>query len=535
MVEAGERHMNPLPADIHKILEHISERIEQLEADGQPEKCDRLRRVAALLQRGDFPKLTEEECDLLAEWRGANRKSACLTEHLRLVLDKWLSASRLRLSSGPRRITDEQYEEWRTWLAANSAEQRTPAPACLPSAEDDDLIESTAASDCLAETRQPAGGAQLDAKMADGPGERDDGCESNIPDRVTAPPELLEPVLAELLGRIPDTWQTYRPDHLTEIQAQGLFLLTAAGMVQRRERLRLGMANQPLVAEATLEATGEYGMVEALEPLAAHLWSDWREAFRAWTDGETRDVSPFYCERLGPAEWRLTDQGVLARQDLVAGQSRRVFDFVLGLGFFDGRPRLLPGGRITRRQQVRGAGSLVRMQKLHGQTVVAASAGVGDVGAAGMEAFVRALMGMFGALQANAAGPRPAPVAEVGADRESRKLALAEKILSAQKVLNGGTQEWVDLLPERVKFAYGQYLSAVSNVRDKATDRECYDWVKAHNEGSPLPAFETWQRYVRQARQHHGQQKNTPRAGRNRGRSIALPEDIEPPDTGEAD
>ena len=52
---------------------------------------------------------------------------------------------------------------------------------------------------------------------------------SNIPERVTAPDEMLAPAIAELLPRIPDKWQAYRPGDLTETQSQALFLLTAAG------------------------------------------------------------------------------------------------------------------------------------------------------------------------------------------------------------------------------------------------------------------------------------------------------------------
>jgi hypothetical protein len=563
--------MDDLPDDIQRVLEHIARRIEKLDSKGQPEESDRLRRVAALLRRGDFPSLTKEECDLLAEWRGANRKLGCLTEHRRLILDKWLSASRLRLSRGARGITDEQYEEWRQWLAANSAGPTTSEPVQLASGGDADLTETAAAANSPVANERPAvdgqrgadvaGGrgtdragrslagtsqegnvrvasssaAAEDADKQRGPEVGGDACESNIPDRITAPLEMLDPAIAELLGRIPDTWQTYRPDDLTEVQSQALFLLTATGMVERRERLRLRMAGQPVEAEATLQATGEYGIVEALEPLAAHLWSDWGEGFSAWNDGETRDASPFCCERLEPAEWRLTDQGVLARQDLAAGQSRRVFDFVLGLGFFDGRPRLLPGGRTTRRQRVRGAGSLVRMQKLQGQTVIAGTAGVGDVGAASGEAFARALCGMFEAMQAYMDTARPGSASEVGSDRKSRKQALAEKMASAREVLDEGKQEWSDLLPTRVKHAYGQYLAALPNLGDRPTDRQCYEWAKAHAEGSHLPAFETWQRYVREARRHYGQQKNAPLAGRGHGRSIVSIRDIEPPETDEAD
>ena len=145
VVEVDLRHMDGIPADIQKVLEHISKRIERLDAEGEPEKSDRLRRVAALLQRGDFPMLTREECYLLAEWRGASRKLACLTEHRRLLIDKWLSACRLRLSTGPQKITEEQYEQWKAWVAANWAGPKTPVPAGLPPAgDDDDVIEDAA-------------------------------------------------------------------------------------------------------------------------------------------------------------------------------------------------------------------------------------------------------------------------------------------------------------------------------------------------------------------------------------------------------
>lgn len=51
---------------------------------------------------------------------------------------------------------------------------------------------------------------------------------SNIPGRITASAEMLEAAVAELLRRIPETWQAYKPDELSETQEQALFLLTAA-------------------------------------------------------------------------------------------------------------------------------------------------------------------------------------------------------------------------------------------------------------------------------------------------------------------
>ncbi len=39
---------------------------------------------------------------------------------------------------------------------------------------------------------------------------------SNIPGQITASAEMLEAAVAELLRRIPETWQAYRPDSLSE-------------------------------------------------------------------------------------------------------------------------------------------------------------------------------------------------------------------------------------------------------------------------------------------------------------------------------
>jgi hypothetical protein len=538
--------MGELPSDIIDLLERISEQVKQLRAGGELEKVDSLQRVARLLQCRDFPSLSRKECDCLASWRGANRKLGCLTEHRRLILDKWLSASRLRLSTGPRRITDQEYEEWRSWLAAHYAGPASAVPPRRPPSGDGPLSEDSPTEVPQAggeaekvlepadKTAHPAPAhphgdapAQHDGGVADAALTKSDGAVaqrieaealdagSNALDRVTAPAALLEPAIAELLGRIPDTWQAYRPDDLSEILSQALFLLTAAGMVARRERLRVRMADHPLEVDATIQTTGEHGAVQALEPLAAQLWPDWQHAFCRWQESDAREASPFHCTRLEPSEWRLTDQGVLARDDLAAGPSRLVFDFVLGQGFFDGRPRLLPGGRIRVREPVGGEGRLVRMDRRQAQAATTAGPAAEAV-PAGVDALARAMCGMFQAMQAYAGTgrsgaptpDRPLPGDEAGANRNPGREALAEA--------NQGQE---GPLPDRMQRAYGQYLTALPNLRDRPTDRECYNWAKSHNEDSPLPSFDTWQRYVRAARRHYGEQKNAPRAGR-RGRSI---------------
>ena len=108
--------------------------------------------------------------------------------------------------------------------------------------------------------------------------------------------ELLETAVAELLRKIPASWEEYDADALTDSQGKALFLLVAAGLVERRIRLRLRMVNHPVVMEAALTATGEYGGVEALETVVASLWHDWANAWRDWRAGETASVPPFHCE-----------------------------------------------------------------------------------------------------------------------------------------------------------------------------------------------------------------------------------------------
>lgn len=73
-----------------------------------------------------------------------------------------------------------------------------------------------------------------------------------------------------------------------------------------------------------------------------------------------------------------------------------------------------------------------------------------------------------------------------------------------------------------IEKAYQSYQYAIEKNPDFAgkKDKEVYTWLKNNGiDDYTLPAFETWQRYVREGRKHYGTSKNTPRAGRT-GRSI---------------
>jgi len=147
--------------------------------------------------------------------------------------------------------------------------------------------------------------------------------------------ELLKPAIAELLRTIPETWAEFNHDALTAIQANALFLLTAAGLVERRGWIRATIANHPTCFELRFQATGEGGFVKAMESATAIQFESWADAWRTWCAGETGNRFPVHAEGILPQEWRLTGQGIVARGDLANNaQSATVFDFVLKRGFF---------------------------------------------------------------------------------------------------------------------------------------------------------------------------------------------------------
>jgi hypothetical protein len=171
----------------------------------------------------------------------------------------------------------------------------------------------------------------------------------------------VEQAIEALLRRIPATWSECDRDGLTEIEEQGLFLLVAAAMVEKRMAFRVRFIGHPMAVHATVTATGEYGFTEAMEQVVAGAWQQWRAELE---HRPSYEKPAFLCERLGIDQWRLTQDGVQARGDLEAGDPAPVLDFVMKRGFFDGKPRLLPGGRVSKREPVRGLGRGERLDFL---------------------------------------------------------------------------------------------------------------------------------------------------------------------------
>lgn len=107
-----------------------------------------------------------------------------------------------------------------------------------------------------------------------------------------------------------------------------------------------------------------------------------------------------------------------------------------------------------------------------------------------------------------------------------RCLAACDKLPSSMAVTEPQKE------PKGLSYIYEralrQYESVVEVLGPKITDDEAYRWLGSHMEPGdpPMPARDTWLRYLREARKFYGIQKNSPRAGRT-GRSIVSEHDIE--------
>lgn len=177
--------------------------------------------------------------------------------------------------------------------------------------------------------------------------------------------ETLEHLVARLLRTTPQTWAERDVLALSEMEERALFLLVGAGMIERRMSFRLQMLGHPTVVEATIAATGEYGLVEAVGYILSRMQNDWREVFAKHKASDLNGEPAFHCERIGNEHWRLTGCGLKARDDLDGDDSSTVLDFILKRGFFDGRARLRPDGSISRREPVRGRGRLEKIELLN--------------------------------------------------------------------------------------------------------------------------------------------------------------------------
>jgi hypothetical protein len=113
--------------------------------------------------------------------------------------------------------------------------------------------------------------------------------------------------------------------------------------------------------------------------------------------------------------------------------------------------------------------------------------------------------------------------------RSEREASPGPATVSDQAAAGQGEEVGaVKLAPSRQK-AYEQYRWALrmNTALQEARDQEVYDWLKERpDEDEELPRFDTWQRYLGEARAAYGTRKHNPRAGRESGRSVIRPDEI---------
>jgi hypothetical protein len=104
---------------------------------------------------------------------------------------------------------------------------------------------------------------------------------------------------------------------------------------------------------------------------------------------------------------------------------------------------------------------------------------------------------------------------------------IVEKI---QPLIASGVSDCVDDMTDRpspaAENAYRAYQEAAEKHSARIDDKKAYEWLRTFRKTEhALPPYENWARYLRQARQHYGDQKHRPRKGRT-GRSIVHPSEI---------
>jgi len=95
----------------------------------------------------------------------------------------------------------------------------------------------------------------------------------------------IDGAILALLRSVPEQWAELEYDGLTAIEQEALRLLTAAGMVERRFSIRLSLIGHPVRIEVTATATGEHGLVEAMDPVLRKAWDAWAKFYREHRDG----------------------------------------------------------------------------------------------------------------------------------------------------------------------------------------------------------------------------------------------------------
>jgi len=171
----------------------------------------------------------------------------------------------------------------------------------------------------------------------------------------------LAEAVTKYLRLAPDRWVEFPFKEAASEEITAIRRLTEAGLIEQRVTARFQIPGADQVNRITFQATGEFGGKYALHAVKKDWLARYEKHFRAFPR-EPGDLADLIVlpERI---EWRITDQGRLAKADLEKGDQCPI-DFVLKRGFFDRPVRLLSDGRIYFRRPVAGHGHLLSIEKV---------------------------------------------------------------------------------------------------------------------------------------------------------------------------
>ncbi len=151
---------------------------------------------------------------------------------------------------------------------------------------------------------------------------------------------MIERTILEILVSIPKKWELFDRNQTSDWE-KTIGLLVTAGLVERRETLQVSMIGEQTPVRSTIEFTTFEGLKQSLWPLLTIASEKWRDAFEQLTDCGRK----FEVQFVGGVEFRLTDEGFIAIQDIADGKMRALIEFITRTGFFSGAPPAIGPGR----------------------------------------------------------------------------------------------------------------------------------------------------------------------------------------------
>lgn len=148
----------------------------------------------------------------------------------------------------------------------------------------------------------------------------------------------MDQAILDLVKSLPNIWKMFEFDTLSSTQQEALKILVGAGMVEQRNKMRLRMIGEPQILFITFRITGECGLSEVGDKIAAAV-PNWRSAA-----GNLKNQ--LLSERDSQFQMRLTDQGDIAQGDIMDGLGLMVLHFVKKIGRYAGRETVAGHGII---------------------------------------------------------------------------------------------------------------------------------------------------------------------------------------------